>query len=207
MRFFYRDIELEIPESVYEPREDSLLLAKALEEKLKGGKIKTVLESSKELVQQPKVLEIGCGSGLLSIIAAKRGCEVLAADIDSAAVECTKRNAELNGVRIEAVQSDLFHNVIGKFGLIIFNPPYLPEEQNKENRAWAGGKNLEIISEFIKQVKNYLADNGKILVVISSFSNPEAVLNRFSDNGFKAKIVAEQKIPWEKLFVICAKIR
>lgn len=185
-------VSLNVPESVYEPREDSLLLAAALEKILENKNNKTFLE-------------IGCGSGLLSIIAAKHGYEVLAADINPAAVECTKRNAELNGVKVEPMQSDLFQNIpIKKFDLIVFNPPYLPEEQNAENRAWAGGKNLEVIKEFIKNAKRYLNDNGKVLVVISSLSNPENMLKEFADNAFDAKIVAEQKIPWEKLLVICA---
>ncbi len=185
-------LKLKVRESVYEPREDSFLIAKVLEEELNGQKIKSVLE-------------IGCGSGLLSIIAAKRGCDVLAADINPAAVECMKQNAELNKIKIKTVLSNLFENVEGKFNLVIFNPPYLPEEQTENSRTWAGGRNLEIITRFIKEVKNYLADNGKILIVISSLSNPEAVLNHFSDNGFKAEIISEQKIPWEKLLVICAR--
>lgn len=190
-------ISLEIPESVYEPREDSLLIAKVLEEELEGDKTKNEKINS--------VLEIGCGSGLLSIIAAKRGCDILAADIDSTAVRCAKRNAELNNTKIKAVQSNLFNDIEGKFGLIVFNPPYLPEEQTEDSRAWAGGKNLEVITEFIKNAKQHLNDDGRVLIVISSLSKPEYILKKFSDNGFGAKIIAEQKIPWEKLFVISAR--
>lgn len=200
--FYYKTrdneiIKLNMHESVYEPREDSLLLAKVLEEELERCKAKN--ESKKS------VLEIGCGSGLLSIIAAKRGCDVTAADINPAAVECAERNAELNNVRIKAVLSNLFDNAGGKFGLIVFNPPYLPEEQTEDSMAWAGGKNLEVITRFIENAKLHLNDNGRILIVISSLSKPEAVLNQFADNCFVAEIEAEQKIPWEKLFVIGAR--
>ncbi len=195
--FFYKmrnneTIKLEIPESVYEPRDDSLLLAKVLENALEENKIKSVLE-------------IGCGSGLLSIIAAKCGCEVLAADINPKAVECANHNAELNDAPIKTVESNLFDNVEGKFDLIIFNPPYLPEEQNEINKTWAGGENLEIITNFLKGAKEHLESDGKILVAISSLSKPENVLKEFTNNGFDAKIIAERKIPWEKLLVVCVK--
>lgn len=205
-------VSLNVPETVYEPREDSILLAAALERMMEDKNIKAVLESNKLRPSSKnkfmlKVLEIGCGSGLLSIIAAKNGCEVLAADIDSAAVECAKRNTELNEVKIKPIQSDLFQNIpIKKFDLIVFNPPYLPEEQTEESRAWAGGEKMEIITRFIKEAKQYLEKGGKILIVISSLSKPESILKEFSKNGFVAEIIAEQKIPWEKLFVICAKL-
>lgn len=186
-------IKLDIAGGVYEPREDSMLLAAALEKILENKNIKSVLE-------------IGCGSGLLSIVAAKRGCSVFAADVNPAAVECAERNAEANGAKIKTAQSDLFRNVPAKkFGLIVFNPPYLPEEQADESRTWAGGKNLEVVTRFIKEAKSFLEDSGEILLVISSLSNPEKVLKEFSDGGFEAEIIAERKIPWEKLFVVCAK--
>ncbi len=191
-------INLNVPDGIYEPREDSLLIAKVLEEEL---------ESDKEKSEKIKtILEIGCGSGLLSIIAAKRGCYVLAADINPAAVECAKRNAELNGAKMETAQSDLFERISGKFDLIVFNPPYLPEEQDEKSRAWAGGKSLEVITRFTEGVKEHLEKDGKILIVISSLSNPESILKEFSDSGFDAKIAAERKVPWEKLFVISAKV-
>ncbi len=199
MKFFYKGIELGFPESVYEPREDSLLIAKVLEEKLEGWKA----ENGKAKF----ILEIGCGSGLLSIIAAKSGCEVVASDINSDAVACARKNSELNETTIKIVQSNLFDNISGKFDMIIFNPPYLPEEQNRENKSWAGGNNLEIIKQFIRGAKTHLNADGKILIVISSLSKPEKIIKQLSNSGFNAEIIAEQKIPWEKLFVIRASER
>ena len=77
MKYFYKQMELEVPDSVYCPREDSELLARVMEE----------AELSRK-----KVLEAGCGSWLLSIIAAKHGADVTAVDISEDAVKVAKEN-------------------------------------------------------------------------------------------------------------------
>ncbi len=189
VKSFYKAIELEIPDGVYEPREDSFLLAETLEkEKLKGK----------------KVLEMGCGSGILSIISAKKGAEVFAADIDENSLECARKNSAANKAKINFLQSDLFLKISGKFSLIIFNPPYLPEEISDFSRTWAGGKNLEIIFSFISQVKNFLAPKGEVLIAASSLSGVKKIMERFHSEGLPAEIISEKKIPWETLFIIRA---
>ena len=88
---------------LYEPREDSELLVKYVKKHARGV-----------------VLDMGTGSGIQAIGAIEKGAEVLAVDVNKEAVEhCEKKG-------INALQSDLFENVKGKFDLIIFNPPYLP---------------------------------------------------------------------------------
>jgi ribosomal protein L11 methyltransferase len=67
----------------------------------------------------PKVLDYGCGSGILAIGAAKHGAEeVLAVDIDEAAVQSTELNAEANHVALVAGLPD---KAVGTFGLVLAN--------------------------------------------------------------------------------------
>lgn len=74
--------------------------------------------------QRPKTaLEIGCGTGYLSIELAKRGWNVTGTDIVPEAVEVSRSNANLAGVSVTFVQSDMFQNLKGRFDAIIFNPP------------------------------------------------------------------------------------
>jgi len=73
------------------------------------------------------VLDMGTGSGILAIEAAKKASVVFAADISEEAIKIARKNAELNGVEnIKFIQSDLFSSLPHiKFDVILFNPPYL----------------------------------------------------------------------------------
>lgn len=180
-RFFYKDIVLGIPDSVYTPRDDSLLLAEALEN------------------EQPcKALDLGCGSGFLAILLAKRGCTVTAADINPAAVAATERNAAINFCQLEVVQSDLFENVKDAFDLIVFNPPYLPEDEPIDWQ-WSGG--IDIIRRFLEEAKGHLNPDGKILFVISTLTSEKETIEAIEKNGYHYKILARKKVPWEELIV------
>ena len=70
-----------------------------------------------------KALEIGCGSGYLSIELARLGWQVTGVDIDSQAVDVSRRNTRLAGLDVRVVQSDMFEGISGRFDAIIFNPP------------------------------------------------------------------------------------
>jgi release factor glutamine methyltransferase len=73
------------------------------------------------------VLDLGCGSGILSVFAAQRAARVIAVDINPHAVRCTRINAFIHGfeTRGEVREGDLFAPVRGeRFDLVLFNPPY-----------------------------------------------------------------------------------
>ncbi len=190
MNLYYKDIKLTVSENVYEPREDSILIAEALEEKLKEKKYKTILE-------------VGCGSGLLSIIAAKQSA-VTCVDLNPRAVEITKKNAESNNVKIKCFVSDLFKNVEGKFDLIVFNPPYLPDKDKiKGSEMWSDDGTIK---RFIEQSKQHLEKNGEILLLISSLTGLKRIQTLFKDNNFSVNIIKNKKVPWEDLLVLEAKL-
>ncbi len=78
----------------------------------------------KQVQSHHQVIDVGCGSGILSIVAAKLGAKkVLALDLDEVAVKATRQNAALNQLadRIEARQNNLLENVLGKYDVIVAN--------------------------------------------------------------------------------------
>ncbi len=189
MKYFYRDLTLEVPDSCYYPREDSELLAEAVE----GRQLKN-----------KKCLDMGCGSGLLSIIMAKQGAAVTAADINPEAVAATRRNAAANGADVFAVYSDLFANVAEKFDLVAFNPPYLPgDEREKKDLTYYGGKDgRETTRKFLEQARKFLRRNGRILLLISTVTGEKEVADIALENGYSVRQLARKKVPWEELIVL-----
>lgn len=172
-------------DDVYPPSDDSILLIKSLD--VKNGE---------------KILEIGCGSGVVSIHCAKSGCFVTAVDINHSAVECTIENAKLNGVSINVKDSDLFENVSGKFDTIVFNLPYLPVDDNGElAKAWSGGKDgLGPLPKLLKRCQDYLFDNGRVVVVVSSLMDQSKLKTLLSNYRVTEKGCAS--LFFEKLSVL-----
>jgi release factor glutamine methyltransferase len=189
MKYFYKNLVLEVPEGVYFPEEDSELLAAIIETRDFSTK---------------RVLEVGCGSGILSILVAKQGSQVTAVDVNPLAVEATKGNAMRNDVVVDVFESDLFQDVAGTFGAIIFNPPYLPSEDR--NTTYSGGASgRDTIEKFLAGVKDHLEPGGKIIMLISSLTGEQETTELLKDSGFSVSAVARKKIPWEELIVLEAK--
>jgi len=163
---------------IYEPAEDSFLLQKSVRKYVVG-----------------KVLDMGTGTGFQAMAALENTEEVLAVDINPVAVEhCRKKG-------IDCIQSDLFENVKAKFDLIIFNPPYLPEDKREPEDSklstTGGKKGDEVLKRFLLEAKNHLNPDGNILVLISSLTgNPEEL---FKD--YKWELLEEEKCFFEVLGV------
>lgn len=163
---------------IYEPAEDSFLIKKYIKDYAKG-----------------KILDLGTGSGILAKEALKYSKDVLATDINQEVID---------NLDIPKIKSDLFENIKDKFDLIIFNPPYLPEDKREPEStklATTGGKKgYEILERFFKQVKNHLNKNGKILIVFSSLTNKTKVDEIIENNSFKFKLLETKKIDFEELY-------
>ncbi len=178
-RIFYNDLILDIDENVYEPREDSFLLVKNLQVKKKE-----------------KVLEIGTGSGLIAILAASKGAKVVATDLNEHAINCARKNADANNMQgIDFRVGNLFEPIKPreKFDLIIFNPPYLPAEGSyTEKPIDLSYNSSDTLMQFLILYKNFLRKNGRAIIVNSTLSGIQT----------DGKIIAEQKLAFEKIFVV-----
>lgn len=196
-KVFFGKYVFEVSEEVYEPAEDTFLLARNL-----------------AINEGERVLDMGTGCGILAVMAAEKASRVVAVDVNPRAVICAQKNAELNGVttRVEIRRGNLFAAIKPeeKFDLILFNAPYLPVEPDEgkswAEKAWAGGKTgRKIIDRFITNAAKYLSENGRVLLVQSSLSDIEETLRRFSQHKMHAAIVDEEKLAFERIVLIEAR--
>lgn len=170
---------------VYPPSDDSILLIESL-----------------DVVPREKVLEVGCGSGVVSIHCAKNGCYVTAVDVNPRAVELARRNAEANGTDIRVLESDVYGNVDGVFDTIVFNLPYLPvDEEGLLAKAWSGGPDgLGPLPRLLEGAPDHLVPDGRIVVVVSSLTEPRALEEALE--GYEVRTIGEQRLFFERLSVL-----
>ena len=146
------------------------------------------------------VLDIGTGSGVLAVEAAKKAKRVVGVDIDEKAVKYCKKNVK--NKKIKFLKSNLFKNVKGRFDLIVFNPPYLPKDKDDKDIAHCGGKHgYEVIEKFLREVDDYLEPDGKILLLFSSLTNKEKVDEFVSESLLGFELLEEKSFFFEKLYV------
>lgn len=195
-RILFNDCTFHVSQKVYEPAEDTFLLAENL-----------VVD------ENDVVLDVGTGCGILGILAAKKAKKVVATDINPHAVSCVQMNARQNGVlaKMDIRLGNLFEPVEKdeKFDVIIFNAPYLPTSESEKKswlgKAWAGGQSgRDIIEPFVSGVPKYLNKKGKIFLVQSSLSDIDRTIRRFKESGLDAMVIAEKKFPFENIVVIRA---
>ena len=173
--------------SIYQPAEDFYLLSKILKQKLP-----VILNKNPNL----KFLEIGAGLGINLKTAAESGVKkenIFSCDINKEAARHCK------SLGFNCVQSDLFEKIKGKFNIIIFNPPYLPEDKREplsSKIATTGGKlGGETINIFLKQTKSYLKQDGRIFLITSSLTKGADFL------GYAKKLLGKQKLFFEEVYV------
>ena len=114
-----------------------------------------------------RIVDIGSGSGAGAILAARAfpDAEVLGVDINEAALRLTRINTELAGVKnARAQQSDLLKDVAGKFDLILANPPYLVDEDERAYRHGGGPLGAGLSLQIVDAAKGRLAANGTLLL-------------------------------------------
>lgn len=170
-------------DSVYVPSEDSYLLQDFVERLVTG-----------------RVLDMGTGSGIQAVTAAKKTSvtQVVAVDVNPEALKATRRRAAEAGVltKVTLVQSDLFEKVEGNFNWIIFNAPYLPSEGGLDDPTWAAGeRGAEVIERFLAAAHDHLSLCGSILLVYSSETGLKG--DWF---GYNWEILGNKKLFFETLF-------
>lgn len=135
-------------------------------------------------VKQPKILDLGTGSGILAVTLTiqRPDSRMTALDISESALAVARKNAQFHGLagRVRFAESDLFSVLTeaehGSFNLIVSNPPYIPEDEleslpvevRREPRiALDGGpKGLVLIEKILNEAPKFLAPSGGLMMEI-----------------------------------------
>ena len=149
-----------------------------------------------------EVLDLGTGSGVCAIFAARHARRVVAVDINAAACRCTGINARLNHLEhcIEVRHGDLFGPVRGeRFDLIVFNPPFLRgAPRNDRDRAW---RSTDVAERFAAELGEHLKPRGCALIVLSTFGDAETFLQELQQHAFAISVLAERRFVNERLAI------
>ena len=185
------NIDICVFNDVYEPAEDSFMLAEAAH-----GIVSSDMD----------VLEVGTGSGYVSAMIKPHVRCLIATDINPNACRCARKNG------IDVIRTDMFSGIKKKFHLVMFNTPYLPTAEDEQldgwiNRAYDGGKTgNDVTSRFIANVRDILTDSGSILIVTSSLAKVDDVLQMMHEAGFSATVAASKHYFFEDIVVLHATI-
>ena len=128
--------------------------------------------------QAASILELGCGCGLAAVSLASLGHRVQAVDINPLAVKNTESNAQANNLSLNCTHSDWDRNLTPgeKFSYIVSNPPFLPKKPTQWRREFYGGEQLEVPARMFESLSKRLSSQGRALVITSSESGRERVL-------------------------------
>jgi len=144
--------------------------------------VEETLNIGKE-IYQPRILDIGTGSGAIALALAHElpEAKITATDVSVAALKIAKKNARHLKLekQIEFLKGDLFAPVKGLFDIIVSNPPYISAAEYKELpqgvkdfeprlALWAGQTGVEFYEKLIYQSKNHLKKDGWLLMEIGA---------------------------------------
>lgn len=195
-RWSFYDFEVFVEPGVLIPRPETELL---------------VEEAINSIEDGAKVLELGSGTGIISIALAKhKKAQVVAVDISEEAIKLAKKNAIYNNVNIDFRLGNLFDPIASdeRFDLIISNPPYIREDEKSklakelnfepDQALFSGEDGLDLIKEIIKESPKYLKNKGIVLLEFG-YDQANAINDLFKEHGFRCIIIKKDYNGYDRI--------
>ena len=155
-----------------------------------------------------RALDLGTGSGLCALAAARAGFRAVGVDINPEAVRCARINALVNRLegQVEVREGDLFAPVAGeRFDVVLFNPPfYRGAPRDALDHAWRG---VGVFERFAAGLAEHLKPQGQALVVLSTDGDAPGMLNALRAEGYDPQPAAARDLGNEVLTVYAAAAR
>lgn len=146
-------------------------------------------------------LELGCGSGIISLYASKKRAIVTASDVNKTALDYLEQNAKTNNLKIVTILSNLFESIKENyFDFIIVNPPYYPRKpKNIKEKAWFCGENFEYFEKLFSQLTKVKFDN--FYMILSEDCEIETIKKIAVKNEFEFNLVFQKNSAIETNFI------
>jgi release factor glutamine methyltransferase len=155
-----------------------------------------------------RVLDVGCGSGILSLAAATGGAFVTAIDTNPAAVAATRSNLRSNGLddRVRALLmsvDELLADPSQRFDVLVTNPPYYQADAHTiEESGFYGGAQNQFMKSVALAAPVQLTPDGIIVTILSSDVDHSTVLQPLLGAGYDKAVVLEKRVLFERLSVL-----
>lgn len=168
----------------------------------------TLLEYLGEIdIKHKTILELGAGSGLISISLAKRGAQVTASDINPIAIQAIQESMAINDVSITLYESDLFSKIpVSTYDFIIINPPYF-NKTPKDNwdLAFYCGENFDFFRKLFIQLPDYIRSTSKIIMILNEYCDLPNIKEIARDAGFIMQLekIIKKSSEHQMIYSIC----
>jgi release factor glutamine methyltransferase len=141
------------------------------------------------------LLELGAGSGLIALYAARQGALVMATDINAVAIQSLAMNSHSNRLPLTIIESDLFTNIPQQaFDIIAINPPYYKKQpRTPAEYAWYCGEQGEYFQQLFSGLQSYMHAQSIVLMVLCDGCDVQMIREMAAANGFQMNCVVEKK--------------
>lgn len=152
-----------------------------------------ILEHADLDTQVGRALDLGCGSGILGLVMARRGFHVDAVDVNPEAARCAEQNALRNGLedRIEVHHGDLFEPTRGtRYDLVTFSPPsFRGEPKSRFELSWRA---VDVFERFAAGLPAALKPDGMALVLQTSHGDEPGLVRALLATGLHVDVFARR---------------
>jgi release factor glutamine methyltransferase len=154
-------------------------------------------------LREKTLLELGAGSGIISLFAASKGAVVTASDINPVAVQNIRENADRNKSDLTVIESDLFEKIPGSaYDFIIIAPPYYPKDPaDYAEMAWYCGSNFDYYERLFRQLPAFYHHKSQVLMILSDDCNIQKIQEIGERNGFSFSLSQQKRKLGERNFI------
>jgi release factor glutamine methyltransferase len=179
--FDYLGASIVVPPQVMPITPMSHLLGEAVLAEVRGGE---------------RILDMGTGNGVNAILAASKGADVVAVDINQRALEAAQANVDRNGVadRVEVRASDVFSAVSETFDLIVFDPPFRWFRPRDLLEAAMTDEGYQAMTRFFRQARQHLRGQARMLIFFGTSGDLGYLQRLMAEELFTVEIVAHDDL-------------